>query len=157
MIKKTVTYTDLEGDDEIKKEEQLRFIFTLPALRLYEQRTGRAFFDDYHKAFTRFIDLIKVSGADVDDVKNMTEEQQLSLLPIVSNPEVLKFVLEAAPCMYTEVVDGRFVQNDETASNAEMSLWLMNLVNAEFFGELLQEISANQGKAPKGNKKGKKK
>lgn len=158
MIKKTVTYTDIQNGEEVETEEQLRFMFTLPALRLFEQRTGRSFFDDYHKAFNRFTEFLKQSDVALDgNMDEMTKEQQLGMLPIISNPEMLNFVLNAAPCLYAEVIDGRFVQNELTADNADNSMWLMDLVNAEFFGELLQEISSNQGKAPKGKPKGKKK
>ncbi len=148
---------DIVNDDEIEKEETLRFIFTLPAMRLYEQKTGRNFFDDYHKAFNRFIELMKNSGIETgSNTENLTTEQQLQLLPLVSDPMVLNFVLDAVTCLYAEVLDGKFVQNEETTDVAENSLWLMDLVNAEFFGELLSEISANQGKTPKGKAKGKK-
>ena len=150
MIKKELTYLDVEikGDDyiEVEKTETVKFMHTLRSVRLYEQRMGRNFFEDYAKASLLFTQYIK--GFDIDDVNNLDFDQTLALMPLLSDPVINGFLMNCVPCMYVEVHDGLFVQNEDTASNAEDSLWFMELVNLEFFGELMTELSANQNKVP---------
>jgi len=75
-------------------------------------------------------------------------DQQIDLLPILADPVINGFLMDFIPCLYAEVIEGRFVQNEETASIAESSMWMMRLVNLKFFTKAFQEISANRDKAP---------
>lgn len=152
MIKKTVKYIDViqaeNGNiEEVKKEEDVRFFFTLPAVRLYEQRTGKHFFEEYKKAFTVFANTAK--SLQIPDTKSITTEQQLIMAPIIFDQTVNGFMMDFIPCMYTDFKEyGRLRQDEETADMAENSLWLMELVNINFFTEIFSEIMQNQSAEP---------
>jgi hypothetical protein len=102
----------------------------------------------------------------VDIEKNMSDENSiakfskdeiedyLSLLPMLADPTIMEFVLRVTPCLYFEIVNGQLLQTDDTASDASESLWLMELVNLEFFGLLFNELLKNRAqrrKVPKKN------
>lgn len=150
MIKKTVNYTDIikngNNYDEIEKEEIVRFVFTLPAIKLYEQKTGNRFFEDYSKAWGTFMTAIK--NINIHKIEELTLEEQLKIVPILYDPIINEFMMGIVPCLYAEIHDGKYVQNDETVDIAENSLWLMELININFFTEIFKEISANQSKMP---------
>lgn len=159
MIKKDVTYLEIVAQDEngIQEKEHtetIRFVYTITAIKLFEQRTGKNFFDSYTKALTAFAKY--AGGLDLKNVEQMDTAQQLALLPMLSDRGINEFAMGLIPCMYAKVVNGRYVQNDETAIVAEESLWMPQLINVSFFGELLKEISANQSKTATKNKKSKK-
>lgn len=159
MLKKSIKYLDLEktksGYDEIEKEETIRFIFTLAAVRLYEQKTGNLFFNDYSKAWKVFTDTVK--DLDIKDFNNIPVEKQLKLTPILFDQTINGFLMNIIPCVYVEIHDGKFIQNEETVNIAENSMWIMELVNIGFFTELFKELSANQTKGTvKSVNKGKK-
>ena len=49
----------------VKKESTLKqcaFLYSLPAIKMYEQRTGRNFFDDNQKALTAYTQLALATG-----------------------------------------------------------------------------------------------
>lgn len=149
MLKKTVQYFDIVekngGFDTDEKEADLKFVYTLPAVRLYEQRTGRQFFSEYNQAIVAFTGYVSNISGNFED---MTDEEQLNLMPMLSDGRINGFMLDFVPCLYAEIHDGRFVQNEETVSNAESAMWFMDLINLQFFAEVFKEISANQSKAP---------
>lgn len=155
MIRKTVTFLDLdEGLNEIEKEKTVRFLYTLKSISLYEQKTNSNFFEDNEKTFKVFLNAI--NGADISKSENaeITDTQLLKIAPLMNNPEINRFLINLLPCMYAEIENGKFVQNEETVSVAENSLWLMELVTIKFFVEIFSEISKNQLKnAPKSNSK----
>jgi hypothetical protein len=151
MLKKTVKYLDIiqneDGSfDDIEKEEIVRFIFTLPSVRLYEQKTGRFFFEDYGKAWKVFTNAIE--GMDLKNINDIPIEQQIKLTPMLYDPVINGFMMDVVPCFYAEIQEGKYVQNEETMDRAENSLWLMELVNFAFFTEIFKEISSNQSKTP---------
>jgi len=156
MIKQTVSYFDIENGEEVERESLIRFVFTLPALRLYEQKTGRIFFEDYQAAFKRFGEALKslnLENANDINPEEMTLDDQLALMPILADPVINGFLLDFIPCLYAEIENGIFIQNDETRFNAENSMWMMGLVNLTFFIEVFQEITANEKNAPVKNVK----
>jgi hypothetical protein len=93
MIKKTIKFLDIEntanGFEDVEKEETLRFVFTLPAVKLYEQRTGHLFFEDYQFVFNHFYSLVK--GIDVSNVENLALEEQMALMPIMTDANINTF------------------------------------------------------------------
>jgi len=152
MIKKSISYFDIIDGEEIELEETVRFCFTLAAMRLYQQKTGRFFFTDFEKVSNVFTS--KIQAVNLQDINNLSVNEQLTLFPILVDPVINSFLLDCASCFYTEVIDGRYIQNEETISNAETSLWFMNVINIEFFTQLLQEVTMHQ---PKDHSKSKKK
>ena len=162
MLKEKVTYSELvELTDEIKAsdsfnednvvenfyeaelEKIVRFRYTVLAVRLYRQRYQREFLQDYGQATKAFTALLQ--KANVTDVKEISQEQQFEMLQMLTDPVIMTFVMDLIPCLYTEVHDGKFVQNDETAEHASDSEWMMTLVNIEFFSKVFAEITANMG------------
>lgn len=152
MIKKELTFTvfDQEGQ-EVEQTETVRFLYSLPAVRLYEQRTGRNFFDDSQKAAQAFAEALGQAGLTRD--RELTEEEQLALLPVLMEADLLAFLMAAIPCFYGEVVAGRFVQNELTAEAAEEAMWLGELINVYFYTELIVELNRHQVKVPQDRKK----
>jgi hypothetical protein len=151
MIKKTVIYMDIvENKDksnfeEIEVEEVLRFAYKLPAIRMYEQKTNRSFFNDYNNVSKRFTEAI--GAIDVTKINELSAAERLKLLPLLTDPAINEFMLDIIPCLFVQIYDGKYVQNDETRDFAENSMWIMDLVNIQFFIEIFQEISANQPKS----------
>jgi hypothetical protein len=133
---------DIIDGKEIEKEETVRFCYTLVALKLYKQRTGRQFFSDYEKISKIFTE--KLQAANLTNIDNLSVNDQIALLPVLVDKDINEFMLDVAVCFYAEIRDNRYIQNEETMINAESSLWLMDLLNIEFFIELFQEISANK-------------
>ena len=48
------------------------------------------------------------------------------------------------PCLYAKVENDKLAQNELTVEEAEESMWLMELVNIEFFLSVFNEISGKQ-------------
>lgn len=144
MITKTVIYQDFENGQEVEKEKTVKFMFTLASIRLYEQRTGRLFFDDYSKAVSEFAK--KAKEANINSIDSQDVDGLLNVAPILANPEINYFLINALPCLYLQSQNGAYVQNDDTADEAQNSFWLMSLVNFAFFTEIFKELSQNQMK-----------
>jgi len=159
MLKKTVAYVDIdEKGGEVAAEAVIRFVYTLPAVRLYESRTGGNFFEDYRAAFMQFSGLLSMySDGEKKDFSAMGFEDQIKFLPILVDPVISKFLMDVAPCMYAEIEGGRFVQNEETAATAEGAMWFMDLVNIGFFAEIFAELSTDRLAEKTGVKKATKK
>jgi hypothetical protein len=153
MIKKKVEYLDLIDDEEVDAEATVRLIFMVTTIKLYEQRTGGNFYRDFDAALTAFAaiapDLMSL------ETEGLGEMDYLRLLPVMAEPTISTFVVNAIPCLYTEVTDGRYVQNDQTAEKAEESLWLMELLGLDTFIEIFQEIT-RFSKSKAGTERGKK-
>lgn len=130
---------------ELESYDVVRFRYTLAAIRNYKLKHGREFLNDYGKATQAFTELLK--DADIANVENLTPEQSLGLVGMLSNPTIMNFVMDLIPCLYVEVRDGKFVQNEATIETAEGSDWLMDLVNLEFFVEIFGEITSNMGES----------
>lgn len=151
MIRENITYTDIEktknGFEEVEKELTIRFLFSVAALRLYEQKIGRKFFKDYETATTvlmKYItDIFKSNKKDINDI---SDKEKLGLAPMLTDPVINEFVLNVIPCLYIKVGEGKYIQNEETWQECEDSVWIMDLVNIEFFMDIFKEISANQSK-----------
>ena len=63
------------------------------------------------------------------------------------------------PCLYAKAENDKLAQNELTVEEAEESMWLMELVNIEFFLSVFNEISGKQlqdRKKPTSKKKAKK-
>lgn len=138
---------DLVIGDLYEKETEkiVRFRYTLAAIRNYKTKHDREFLNDYGKATKEFTEVLK--SANIKDMDSLTTEQQLGLIEMVNNPVILNFIMALIPCMYVEVHDGKFIQNEATIETAETSDWFMDLVNIEFFTEVFSEITANMGPA----------
>lgn len=155
MFRKTVNYIDFENGEEVEKEEVLRFAFTPPSIRLFESATGEVFFESYNKAFSKLGTII---GGGLD-LANMDESQALEFMPILTDPTINDFLMSFIPCLYAKVENDKLAQNELTVEEAEESMWLMELVNIEFFLSVFNEISGKQlqdRKKPTSKKKAKK-
>lgn len=152
MLKQEVTFEDVEfitddktGEEqlvEVEKTRQLRFLYTVKTMKLYEQKTGRDFFDDYNQAFSRLTGFLFNSGIDFKKIKELTEEESVQLLPMLTDPTINHFLTDFIPCFYAEVKNGALVQNEETATVAEDSLWFTSLINVQFFLAVFGEVSS---------------
>lgn len=152
MLKKDVTYEDiefikneksgLEEPQEVSKTHTLRFLYTLKTIKLYEQVTGRDFFDEYNKAFNRLTSYLFESGINFEKINAISEEEAIKLLPMLTDPLINRFLMDFIPCFYAEVNNGVLVQSEGTIETARDSLWLMSLVNVEFFLNIFNEISS---------------
>ena len=157
MLKKEIKYTDFYNGDEIKQTETVRFVYTLKTLKMYETETNLVFFDEYSKALEEFSKLIgneelkkaiKETSEKEDDSAENNNEKMLAFLPLVANPIINKFMLDVIPCLYAESDGNILIQSEETHDNCSNSIWFMQLVNVEFFVEVMEELTANQTKAP---------
>lgn len=152
MIKKKIKYIDVEigkeSYEEVEKEAEVRFLFSISALRLYEQKTNRNFFKDNEKALIDFSEFL--GEKNITDVDKLKINEQIKLLPVVSISKISNFLLNVIPCFYTKIFDGKFIQNEATYEECMESLWLTELINLEFFIEIMEEVSKFEtGKTPK--------
>ncbi len=161
MLKKEVTYTDVNDQgEEIERAQILRFAYTLAGIKLYEQHTGRNFFEDSQKAtqpFAAIISVLKTNQPHDDDHQTDTKNPDQSLfgqlnnqqiaqfLPIISDPTISAFLIDAIPAFYAKYEAGYLVQNAETYDEALDSMWLMELVNIDFFMDLFGQINQTFG------------
>jgi hypothetical protein len=148
MLKKEVTYTAYRDGEEREISETLRFVYTLAAVKMYEQNTGRRFFDDYGAALGALTGVLK--GKSLSNIDG-DEEARMALLPLACEPTVSGFMQNFIPCLYAEVCDGVLLQSEETHDNAAGSYWLMPLANAAFFLEVFAEL--NRGSLPAATRK----
>ena len=152
MIKKELSVIDFDSyGEEIELTITVRFLYSLRAIRLYEQRTGRNFFDDNQKAIKSYT--VAVAQAGFGNKKELTEEEQLELLPLLMNSDFLTFLMDAIPCLYGEVSNGKFEQNELTMENADFSLWIGELISIQFYTELIVELNRSRLKVPQDRKK----
>lgn len=156
MLTKKLSFTDFDGfGGEVERTVTVRFLYTLKAIKLYELRTGRNFFDDNQKAVNAYTDALREIG--IERASTLTNEEQLQLLPLLLKSDYLQFLMDAIPCLYGEVQDGKFIQNDLTAENAEFSLWIGELLTIQFYTELILELTRSKAKVPQDKKKPKQK
>ena len=124
-------------------------------MNLYEQITGRNLIQDFGSAEARLMKLgslssvTKFAGKEKEEVENriseIDKEEMKVLLEVITDPEIVEFMLALVPCMYTEVIDGRLVKNEVTYDKALNSQWVMNFVNVEFFTEVMEESKKTFG------------
>ena len=139
MLKIPVQYDDyVDGDDKVI-EDVIRFAFTLNTVRMYEQRTDRLFYDDLQHAVEEVASFYdRLDGRDYDE---LTEAEQVAMLPMMTNPVINTFMLEVMPVLYAETNGVSLVQSDATSEKKNESLWLIELVNAQSFFDIFEELS----------------
>lgn len=120
---------------EVEKEEKIYFMHTLKSIKMYELNFERNFFDDYTKASMILLDMVK--DYNVSDLEKMSLNEQINLLPLVSNKEVMAFLMDYLPCAYAEINNDELVQNELTFESARLSNWIMELVNVQFFAKFI--------------------
>lgn len=150
MIKEKVSYMDVvrteEGFEEKEKESTVRFLFSVSALRLYEQKTGRKFFKDYEKISNILLKYISSMFKDKKDLNNLTQSEALQLTPLLTDSQINEFLFDLIPCLYVKIFDGKYVQNEETYDECMDSIWMMELINMPFFMKIFQELSSFKSK-----------
>ena len=152
MIKKELSFTDFDSyGEEIERTVTVRFLYSLKAIKLYEQRTGRNIFDDNQKAITAYTNALMEVG--IDRQEELTNEKQMQLLPLLMKSEFLNFLMDVIPCLYGEVKDGKFVQDEWTMEAADFSMWIGELLNVQFYTELIVEFNRSRVKVPQDRKK----
>lgn len=152
MIKKELTTIDFDSSgNDVERTILVRFLYSLKAIKLYEERYQTNFFDEYEQAVKRFGEMFK--GVGVAKVSELSPEEQTQLLPIMADKVILNFLARAIPCIYGEVENGKFIQSTFTAENAEMSDWFGELLNVQFLGEIMREFSSNSKNVPQDKKK----
>lgn len=146
MFKQNVVYWDVvrteEGYDDVEREIEVRFNFTIKAFMLYEEMQHSNFFKDYENAVEEFTHIMKNSGININKLKELDSDEIYELVPLVSNSKISSFLLKAIPCVYAKIFDGKYTQDVETFEECSMSDWLMSLVNFEFFIKLFDEVTA---------------
>lgn len=153
MIKKELSVTTFDGyGEEVERTETVRFLYSLPAIKMYEARTGRNFFDDNQKAVVAYTNLALATGANAKPTE-LSDEDKIKLLPLLMEPDFMNFLTDVIPCMYGEVENGRLVQNELTAETAALAPWFGDLLDIEFFTELYFEFNRSRAKVPQDRKK----
>lgn len=152
MITKELSFITFDSyGEEVERTEKVRFLYSLPAFKLYTERTGRNFFDDNKKAVDAYVNALLEIGLKTSD--NLSEEDQIKLIPLLLQPDFMDFIVHAIPCLYGEVENGRLAQNQMTAENAELAPWFGDLLNVQFFTELIVELNKFRGTVPQDRKK----
>lgn len=83
MIKKELSFTAFDSyGEEREHTETVRFLYSLPAIKMYEQRTGRNFFDDNQKALTAYTQLALATGVN-GSLSDLTDEEKVKLMPLL--------------------------------------------------------------------------
>ncbi len=143
MIKHQITYEDIVDGQDTEINVQLRFAYTPPAIRLYEQQNPDSkFFVDYNKATDALSKYVKSGGfSAISKTDDESIEQYADMLPMLSDPAICDFMLKVVPCLYMEVHGGIRLQSEETWEDASESLWMMQLVNIPFFMQVFSELN----------------
>ena len=153
MIKKELSFISFDSyGEERKHTETVRFLYSLPAIKMYEQRTGRNFFDDNQKALTAYTQLALATGVNCN-LSDLTDEEKIKLMPLLMEPDFMNFLTEVIPCLYGEVENGRLVQNELTAETASLAPWFGDLIDIGFFSDLFYEFNRSRAKVPQDKKK----
>lgn len=155
MLKERVIYNEIINIDnyleEVEQEIDVRFLYSVTAIKLYEQKVQSNFFTDYQLAWNELISSLK--GYDINNIKEASIEKQIELSSILMNPIINTFILNVLPCLYIEIDGMNYIQNEDTYEICESAMWLTNLVNLEFFVNLFSEISAFENKKKQKDKK----
>ena len=97
MIKKELSFTAFDSyGEEREHTETVRFLYSLPAIKMYEQRTGRNFFDDNQKALTAYTQLALATGVN-GRLSALTDEEKVKLMPLLMEPDFMNFLTEVIP------------------------------------------------------------
>ncbi|HHG7776461.1 TPA: hypothetical protein ACPYAK_001881 [Streptococcus pneumoniae] len=153
MIKKELSFTAFDSYGEEREDTvTVRFLYSLPAIKMYEQRTGRNFFDDNQKALTAYTQLALATGVN-GRLSALTDEEKVKLMPLLMEPDFMNFLTEVIPCLYGEVENGRLVQNELTAETASLAPWFGDLIDIGFFSDLFYEFNRSRAKVPQDRKK----
>ncbi|HGR9766798.1 TPA: hypothetical protein ACL7L7_001416 [Streptococcus pneumoniae] len=153
MIKKELSFTAFDSyGEEREYTGTVRFLYSSPAIKMYEQRTGRNFFDDNQKALTAYTQLALATGVN-GRLSALTDEEKVKLMPLLMEPDFMNFLTEVIPCLYGEVENGRLVQNELTAETASLAPWFGDLIDIGFFSDLFYEFNRSRAKVPQDRKK----
>lgn len=153
MIKKELSFTAFDSyGEEREYTGTVHFLYSLPAIKMYEQRTGRNFFDDNQKALTAYTQLALATGVN-GRLSALTDEEKVKLMPLLMEPDFMNFLTEVIPCLYGEVENGRLVQNELTAETASLAPWFGDLIDIGFFSDLFYEFNRSRAKVPQDRKK----
>lgn len=153
MIKKELSFTAFDSyGEEREYTGTVRFLYSLPAIKMYEQRTGRNFFDDNQKALTAYTQLALATGVN-GRLSALTDEEKVKLMPLLMEPDFMNFLTEVIPCLYGEVENGRLVQNELTAETASLAPWFGDLIDIGFFSDLFYEFNRSRAKVLQDRKK----
>lgn len=91
MIKKELSFLAFDSyGEEREHTETVRFLYSLPAIKMYENRTGRNFFDDNQKALTAYTKLALSSGINGKPT-DLTDEEKIKLMPLLMEPDFMNF------------------------------------------------------------------
>ena len=153
MIKKELSFITFDSyGEETERTETVRFLCCLPAIKMYEQRTGHNFFDDNQKALTAYTQLALASGVNGKPT-DLSDEDKIKLMPLLMEPDFMNFLTEVIPCLYGEVENGKLIQNEFTAETASLAPWFGDLLDIGFFSELFYEFNRSRAKVPQDKKK----
>lgn len=153
MIKKELSFITFDSyGEETERTETVRFLYSLPSIKMYEQRTGHNFFDDNQKALTAYTQLALASGVNGKPT-DLSDEDKIKLMPLLMEPDFMNFLTEVIPCLYGEVENGKLIQNEFTAEAASLAPWFGDLLDIGFFSELFYEFNRSRAKVPQDKKK----
>ena len=153
MIKKELSFITFDSyGEETERTETVRFLYSLLAIKMYEQRTGHNFFDDNQKALTAYTQLALATGVN-GNLSDLSDEDKIKLMPLLMEPDFMNFLTEVIPCLYGEVENGKLIQNEFTAETASLAPWFGDLLDIGFFSELFYEFNRSRAKVPQDKKK----
>lgn len=143
MIRQTLTYEDYQQGEDVTVTVEVRFAYTPPAIRLYEQHNpGAKFFVDLNKATEAYSRYIKADNFSELAKGNNSLAQSADMLTMLTDPDINEFMLRVIPCLYMETHGGLRLQSEETWTEANDSLWMMQLVSVNFFSEVFSELNS---------------
>ncbi|HAC4847878.1 TPA_asm: hypothetical protein GZV06_14500 [Listeria monocytogenes] len=150
MIKKEIEQVKFIFDTEmedVREETSFKkkfFLFTLKTIRLYEEKTGRIFYEDYKKAFNSMTSKLSSAGIEFKEGASNENMDTAKMMDIMVEPYINNFLIDLVPSLYIEFNEaGEVVQNEMTYDNAMSSAWITKLCTVEFFMEAFQEISTD--------------
>ncbi|MBC1353874.1 hypothetical protein HB837_15820 [Listeria innocua] len=150
MIKKEIEQVkftfDKETEDVTEKLSLKKkfFLFTLKTIRLYEEKTGRIFYEDYKKAFSSMTSKLNSAGIEFKEGANNENVDNSKMMDIMVDPYMNNFLIDLVPCLYIEFNEaGEVVQNEMTYDHAMSSDWITKLCTVEFFMQAFEEISTD--------------
>lgn len=147
MLKKEVSYMTLtqENGEIIEKEitKTVYFFQTVKTMFLFEEATGKNFLDFQEFVVKEYMK--KLSDLNINDIDNLTINQQMGLLELLLDSKINEFMYNYAMSAYGVYKDG-IIQNEVTFNEAKESLWLPQIIGPEFFQDIMNLMNKGAGK-----------
>lgn len=145
MQKLVVNEYQVNGEDVVEVEKNIILHFTAKTILLYEQMNpGRKFYKDQQALFTKVMKLSSLQSkvANVESAEDMDEESMDKIVNLMNDEAINKFIINVIPALYTEIHDGKFVQNEATYAAALESDWIVKLASITSLDIIMEELNS---------------